>query len=115
MIVTLRRFSYRWRQTVRRSDERILREYYTFRRAIDSYSDMAHFRSQGTPRPLHALPECQLVEITRVRVIGGQLIDYQGSDGNIYHQFVGRTERIWLITVIAGPSASPEKRARRSA
>ena len=56
---------------------------------------------QRTPRLLHSAPKCELREITRVRVIGGYLVDYEGADRNVYHKVVGQSGPIWLITIRA--------------
>jgi hypothetical protein len=44
-------------------------------------------------------PDCDLREVERHKTFNGcMLIEYQGSDGNTYHEFIGPVGTAWFVT-----------------
>ena len=44
-------------------------------------------------------PDCDLREVERHKTFNGcTLIEYQGSDGNTYHEFIGLFGTVWFVT-----------------
>ena len=54
---------------------------------------------QGVPLPIEGPPDCDLREAGRYMTSSGCiLVEYEGSDRNIYHVVVGENGRVWLVT-----------------
>jgi hypothetical protein len=59
---------------------------------------MAGTRLRGVPLALQGPPDCDLREVERHRTRNGcMLIEYQGSDGNMYHEFTGPVGSAWFV------------------
>jgi hypothetical protein len=56
-------------------------------------------RLGGVPMAMQGPPDCDIREVARHRTLNGcMLIEYQGSDGNTYHEFIGLFGTVWFVT-----------------
>ncbi len=53
----------------------------------------------SVPLPIPAAPACELTLVGQETTPNGStIIEYEGSDGNSYHEFMTPTGRTWLLT-----------------
>jgi len=59
---------------------------------------MAGGRLRGVPLAMEGPPDCDLREVERHKTFNGcTLIEYQGSDGNMYHEVRGPVGSAWVV------------------
>jgi hypothetical protein len=59
---------------------------------------MAGNRLRGVPLAMEGPPDCDIREVERLSTFHGcMLIEYQGSDGNMYHEFTGPVGSAWFV------------------
>jgi len=57
----------------------------------------------GVPIAMKGRPDCDIREVERLSLFNGcMLIEYQGSDGNTYHEFTGSVGSAWFV-IYPGP------------
>ena len=65
---------------------------------------MVGIRLGGVPMVMQGSPVCDIQEVARHRTRNGcMLIEYQGSDGNTYHEFIGLFGTVWFVTSLSTP------------
>jgi hypothetical protein len=54
---------------------------------------------KGVPMPLLRPPTCDLREVDRYTTANGcTLIEYDGADGQAYHELISTSGTTWLVT-----------------
>jgi len=80
---------------------------------------MVGIRFSGVPMVMQGSPVCDIREVAQHRTRNGcTLIEYQGSDGNTYHEFIGLFGTVWFVTyqyVIDHVEAVKTQRRRHNA
>jgi hypothetical protein len=60
---------------------------------------MVGIRLGGVPMVMQVSPVCDIREVAQHRTLNGcTLIEYQGSDENTYHEFIGLFGTVWFVT-----------------